>query len=508
MIFLYRAVAEGLEERSSASLSCLEIRYCIYEMLNLRGRTLGRHTLLAPNAVILAILLTHAASAILSAPDELPRGQIIDKVVCLSDPNQSYALYLPSRNAPGQAWPILFCFDPAARGRVSVELFRDAAEQYGYILAGSNNSRNGAAGQGPGSMRAMWNDAQARFIIDPARVFAAGMSGGARLACGFAQGGSFLSGVIAFAAAFPNAQTPKRAPFLFFGAAGTDDFNYPEMRQLDGELEKLGATKRIVTFEGGHGWPPASVCTQGIEWLELQSIKAGKRPRDNDLIEAFFDKAVASIRSAEASGNIGQIYLLTKAVADDFKGLKDVSTYENRAAQLAVSKEVKKYLQDEKNQRAIQYSRATELLAHWKEGYEGEDSAASISFASMLKELKRQSEAPSDSSRRRIARRILHGSYVHAYEQSRSLLEQKDYPAAARMLEMAVSIYPDRPQVLYTLASIYAKAKDRKGALDALKRASEHGFRDAAALEGNDSFDFLRADPGMKKILEEIGKKQ
>lgn len=460
-----------------------------------------------PKAVILAILLTHTVSAILAASDELPRGQIIDKVVCLSDPDQSYALYLPSRNAPGQAWPILFCFDPAARGRVPVDLFRDAAEQYGYILAGSNNSRNGAAGQGPESMRVMWNDARARFIIDPARVFAAGMSGGARLVCGFAQGGNFLSGVIAFAAGFPNAQIPKRAPFLFFGAAGVDDFNYPELRQLDGELEKLGATKRIVTFEGGHGWPPASVCTQGIEWLELQSMKIGKRPQDSNLVEAFFDKAVASIRSAEASGNIGQIYLLTKAVADDFKGLKDVSTYENRAAQLAASKEIKKYLQDEKNQQASQYKRATELVAHWKGRYESEDSAASISFTSMLKELKRQSEAPSDSSRRRIARRVLQGSYVHAYEESRSLLEEKNYQPAARMLEMAVSIYPDRPQVLYTLASTYAKAKDRKMVLDALRRALEQGFRDAAALERNDSFDFLRTDPGMKKILEEIGKK-
>jgi len=57
-------------------------------------------------------------------------------------------------------------------------------------------------------------------------------------------------------------------------------------------------------------------------------------------------------------------------------------------------------------------------------------------------------------------------------------------------------------------STFYAKAKDRKRAFDALKRASERGFRDAAALERNDFFDFLRADPSMKKILEEIGEKR
>ena len=78
--------------------------------------------------------------------------------------------------------------------------------------------------------------------------------------------------------------------------------------------------------------------------------------------------------------------------------------------------------------------------------------------------------------------------------------------ASARSLEMAVSIFPDRPQVLYTLSSTYARAGDRKRALDALKRALEHGFHDAGAVEKNDAFDSLRNDPRMQKILQEIRK--
>jgi dienelactone hydrolase len=456
---------------------------------------------------ILIVLLGSLRAPACPAVDDLPKGQIIDKVPCQADASQSYALYLPSSYSPVRSWPILFCFDPGARGRVPVELFRAAAEQYGYILAGSNNSRNGPQGQSAESRKAMWEDTQSRFTIDPARIFAAGMSGGARVVCGFAQGSPLFAGVIAFAAGFPNAQAPTRVPFFFFGAAGINDFNYPEMRQLDDELDRLGAIKRNVTFDGGHGWPPAAICTQGIEWLELQSMKAGKRPRDEALIDALFEKAAASTRAAEGAGSSGELYLLEKAIAEDFSGLKDVSVFESSAARLAASKEIKEYLQDEKGQQAIQYSRQAELLAQWNRRFEGGESADAItSFNSLLSDLKKQAEAPTDSSRRRVARRALEGSYIHAYEESRGLLGNQNYQAAARMLELAAAIHADRPQLLYSLATVYAKGRDRKGAIDALKRAVEQGFRDAAALEHEEAFNFLRSDATLKMLLEEIRK--
>jgi dienelactone hydrolase len=463
--------------------------------------------LAAPKTFALVILIAQTSLQLVVPSDDPPRGQIVDKVVCQADQSQSYALYLPSRHDAASAWPIVFCFDPGARGRLPVDLFREAAEKYGYILAGSNNSRNGAGGQGPESMRAMWHDAQARFAIDPDRVFAAGMSGGARLVCGFAQGGG-LAGVIAFAAGFPGARAPRWVPFLFFGAAGVDDFNFPEMRQLDGELEKLGATKKIVTFEGGHGWPPVAVCTQAIEWLELQSMKTGKRPRDDGLIEALFGKAAASYRAAEASKNAGEAYLEATAVVRDFSGLRDISTFEKRSAQLGASKEVRKYLRDEREMQNLQYQRQAELVARWRRPAENEDPSGTLTtFRSLLLDLKGQSEAKSDSSRRRVARRVLNGCYIQAYEESRSLLEQKNYEASAGMLEMALSIFPDRPATLYLLSSTYAKAGDRKKALDALRKAAAHGFRDAAAVDKDESFESLRNDPRLNQILEEIRKK-
>src|ERR1044071_9122925 len=162
---------------------------------------------------------------------ELTRGTVIEKVVCRSDAQQSYALYLPTSYAPGKRWPILYCFDPAARGAVPVGRFKDAAEQYGYIVIGSNNSRNGPSDTLT-ILNAMLNDTHARFAIDDRRLYTAGFSGGARVAS--AVGHSLdIAGVIACGGGFPTNLAPSRAtPFVLFGTAGTEDFNYPEMRQL------------------------------------------------------------------------------------------------------------------------------------------------------------------------------------------------------------------------------------------------------------------------------------
>src|SRR5881397_653887 len=96
--------------------------------------------------------------AILSAPvaaQDLPRGQIINEVKCAADPSQSYALYLPSNYTPERAWSLLVGFHPAARGRAMVETYQAAAEKYGYVVAGSNNSRNGPWELSAASIQAM-----------------------------------------------------------------------------------------------------------------------------------------------------------------------------------------------------------------------------------------------------------------------------------------------------------------------------------------------------------------
>ena len=114
------------------------------------------------------------------AADGFTPGVLIDRVPLTVHPAESYAPYLPSGYSPDRPAPILYGFDPRARGRVPVERFQAAAERYGWIVVGSNASRNGiAVGDIIGRL---WGDTHARIAIDPRRVYTTGFSGGARVA--------------------------------------------------------------------------------------------------------------------------------------------------------------------------------------------------------------------------------------------------------------------------------------------------------------------------------------
>ena len=112
------------------------------------------------------IILMSCLAATLSAQNPKP-GEVQPSVTVQADANYSYALYLPSNYTAQKRWPILLAFDPFGRGDAPVKLFQAGAEKYGFILVGSNNSRNFS--DPSNSIRLMWNDVIHRFAIDPRR---------------------------------------------------------------------------------------------------------------------------------------------------------------------------------------------------------------------------------------------------------------------------------------------------------------------------------------------------
>src|SRR5262245_45658803 len=80
-----------------------------------------------------------AVMAVGSAAQTPAPGTVHASVAVAADSSNSYALYLPSAYTANKSWPLLLVFDPFGRGEVSVKLFHEAAEKYGFIVAGSNN---------------------------------------------------------------------------------------------------------------------------------------------------------------------------------------------------------------------------------------------------------------------------------------------------------------------------------------------------------------------------------
>lgn len=201
---------------------------------------------------------------------DLARGEILDPIFCQQDFSQSYVLYLPAAYHDGCRWPVIYCFDPGGKGSVPVALFQEGAEKYGYILVSSNNSRNGPWEVILRAARASWSDTHARLAIDDQRVYAAGFSGGARVACGLGKMLSIqLRGVIACGAGLPEWLTPADVVDVpWFGTVGLYDFNYGEMHLLERQLRSQGTRCHLRVFMGRHSWPPAKLAAEALAWLE------------------------------------------------------------------------------------------------------------------------------------------------------------------------------------------------------------------------------------------------
>jgi dienelactone hydrolase len=442
-----------------------------------------------------------------SPAEELPHGRIIESVATLKDPSQTYALYLPSNYTPARRWPTLYCFDPLARGPLPVKLFGEAAERFGWVVVGSNNSRNGPVADSVKAAYAMIEDTQARLSVDARRVYATGFSGGSRQSilvdflCRHC-----LAGVIAVGAGYPPGRQPT-APvtFALFGAAGVDDFNFPEMRTLDAELSRLGATHRFESFDGGHAWLTSELAAAAVEWMELQAIKTGLRQKDEAFAAGVWERRLSEARRLEEGTKLYAAFRAYESLAADFRGLRDVSEAERRLAALGAEKEVRAALKDEGEQLSRQQRLVAELfgLAERRREEFAVRVQAAAEFRGLVEGLRVKAKAGTDSGERRVARRALNQVMARFYETAANLRWQRARPSeVVAALEVASEVAPNSPQIFFELAVAHAANSDKKRALAALRKAFELGFKDAAALAKEPALEALRGEDEYKRLVE------
>lgn len=428
---------------------------------------------------------------------------VIPKVVCAGNPQQTYALYLPSGYVPNQRWPIVYVFDPGARGQVAVEAIRSAAEKYGYIVVASDNSRNGAEATSRESANAMWQDTTQRFSIDEHRRYFAGMSGGARMATALAIScNGCVAGVIANAAGFPQGRKPSNAlKFAYFAGVGDADFNFLEFVDLRRELETSGMQYRIRIFKGQHGWAPPEVWEEALYWMDLQATRSGFLNHDREWIQRSFDQAVERGKQLLDQQDFLEAFRDFSFAARDFSGLTDISPAQKEVQALAGDKRFKN-AQKQELSAAEEQRRATsdsseqiQDLADGKLPPEQLMALRSV-FTSLLKRTQAH-----DDRQSLIARRALSGLVVQALESGQFAVDRKQYDAALQLFDLAASGSKKPGWAHFCRARVFAITGDKKHMLAELGKADAGGFRDASALDSQE-FQPFRSEAEFQGVLQ------
>ncbi len=453
----------------------------------------------AAGMVIWSLIFCGALTA-----QEIKPGQLIGSISARSDLQQTYAAYLPSTYAATRHWPVIFVFDPAARGALAVEVFRPGAEKHGFIVAASNTSRNGPFAPQLAAFQAVVDDLQARFPLDLSRIFTAGFSGGARVAVSLTRFcDRCIAGVIGAGAGFPPDMPTAVAPgFVYFGAVGLYDFNYFEMLQLQRALEQREARSHFEVFEGAHDWPPQEVASQAIAWLQLQAMAIGKMPRDEAFIADEWNTVVGKARQAERSAKAYDAWLAWKAAATDFRGLRDVSEAAAAAKRLRDSKalrEAEKQLSRERARHEGLTARITALLTKLSQEPQQQPWTAS-ELRSELADLKRQREKAQTAEDVAVFRRALGAALVQSVERGQQALRDNDPALAAICFGIAAEGSARPADLHYQAAAAYAQAGDRKQALQSLKKAIAAGYRDFPRMQTDPVFTAMRDMPEFRAL--------
>jgi len=432
--------------------------------------------------------------------DDFETGKVIPKVTCITDDSISYSLYLPSNYDPDKKFPVIFAFDAHAEGEIPVNLFKDMAERYGYILVGSNNSQNGLSqDQSMHFYEVMSDDVLGRFSVDRSRVYTAGFSGGSRVASSVAIFKGGIAGVIGCSAGFPALAEPIQFRFDYIGFVGDEDMNYLEMVTLQDALKQSGYRHHLVVFKGKHTWPPKSYIPEAFIWMEANAMKDMKTVKKEEFVDATIKVWMHQASTLEAAKKFPEAFEKYQQIISFFDGLADMKEARKRLDALAANEEVQAY-QKSKSELAqkelsiqTQYIRALneKPAAWWREE---------------IKVLNRKAESTDNISEQPMMKRLLGYLSLAAYSNANGLLNAGQLDHAGRFIELYSIIDPTNSEHAYLAACLYVKTHQPDKAFRSLDQAISLGFEDRLRFQNDTVMNRLREDARYAETLEKMKK--
>lgn len=471
--------------------------------------------------VIVLLTLCHAPR-LTAAQSALPAGMpslaalpidtVVERITSAADPREQYAAFLPPQYRADRTWPVLVLLDPRGRALVPLERIRPVAARLGYIVISSWNSRSDEpVDHNASAVDAILNDADRMLAIDPHRVYLVGQSGTAR--SGWLFGYALrenVAGIIGFGAGLPPgfALTPAAAGGAqgpaFYGAAGTDDYNFDEMWNLDARLDSIGLPHHIEWFDGIHAWPGTAEMTKAVEWMHLQAMRRGLIAPDLPWIDSLYRRRLANAANVRDGGGAYRAWREFRAMEADFAGAHDISAAHTARRAL------------EQRGSVLDTERHMADLVRQQNGFNekfglllGELRNATPPFESAwrrlgMDRLTEQARDPVDTMAAHAARRALEQVWVYiSFYEPREYLVQNDPARALAMLALAERLRPGDAGVSLYRAEALAREGKTPDFLVALKDAARAGAL-PEALNRDANLSALRADPRSSVQLERL----
>lgn len=420
------------------------------------------------------------AAAVVSVPDTFEHGKLIANVLCKTDPSQSYAIYIPAKKQEG-LYAVIYFFDPHGDGTLPLAKYKNLAEQYGFILAGSNNSKNGNDFfVAENIWTNLFYDTKSRLKIDMNRIYTCGFSGGAKVAGYIALKHPEIKGVIAGGAGLPDATAPANFRFTYTGIAGKGDMNMTDLVAFNAALDNTETKHRLILFEGKHEWAPENIMNIAFAGLQFDAMREKTIPVDERLINNYVNN------SKKKTGDYIQKHKLLEAEEECRLSihLLDELTKERewfKQQDISVTKSTDYQQQFEANQSLL--STEQTIKAQYMQQFQQADLNY---WTKTIHDLRAKSN-PSTAEGAMYERLVAYLSLAF-YSISNQMISNHRDKEAQYFVELYKLDDPTNNEAWYFSALVNARNNNLQGVKNDLAKAIENGFNDKARLENQPEF--------------------
>ncbi|MBK8845011.1 MAG: hypothetical protein IPO27_00055 [Bacteroidetes bacterium] len=401
-------------------------------------------------------------------------SHLSDSVYKITSPTSaahSYYSYIPS-SLGTMPYPVILFFDPHGDGSLPLHKYKEVANQFGFAMLGSNNSMNGNDWNTTNKLvRIMLTDAFSIFNVDSTKLFAAGFSGGAKVACYAAYNYPLIKGVIANSALL----TPKEVKSdlsrtKFIGLAGDADMNYIDVMSGINQLRNQQVPAHLIVYHGKHEWCDVNQFAQVVYGLYLYSFDKDEQASQSDFITGFramMDSCIA----AEHDDILYKVMHLGTA----YNFLQQLDTdkrYESQLAALYASSEYKAAVAQGQQELNIEMEMKNKISSLFQSGNFGQ-------LANEYGQIKKLQQSKDKASI--MYERVLGYMSLAAYSISKNLLEQKA-PQAKEAIDLYKTVDSQNAEAWFFSAKYHAQNKETDKAISELNMALQFGLVDTMRI--------------------------
>jgi hypothetical protein len=396
---------------------------------------------------------------------------VIQTIKCMEDTGQTYCIALPSGFDNTRRYPLVFVFDPHGDGHLAVHTFRAGASEFGFIVVGSNVIRNGYE-QTEYALQLLAGDVARRYPVDKNRVYAAGFSGGGRVAQEFSQRNADIKAIASMGAGYSFDQSGtlnNKVSMLLI--AGNKDFNYHEVRSSYQVLNAMGIHYYILEYPGIHAWPGPEIIHDALLWFEFDDYRRNpahaQKARVNDYVAQILRQAA---QMEEQHDMYGAVNTYTKGLSF-LSGIAKTGSLKRKLAGLQKTEEYK-----ESEKRA---NDALELEIRLQQGYQlAMRERDTLWWKNEIRGLNEKISHSNNDALQPVYSRIKSFISIVAYSNCNGSLRQNDLRMAERYISVYRIVDPENPDVFYFNAWFLSKSGQDKAAAISFRKAVSLGFTD------------------------------